>query len=330
MDGMGRRGGSASIIAATLSVALLGACSAGSGDDEGTAPSPTAPTANSGPTTQAPTPTPSSISVKEYTATLTKAVNPVAAALDELATAKRYKGLERRLTDVETTATKAASTLGRINPPPELTQPNAQLVAALRAFDGAAGRVSSKVDAKTLCTGSAARAGLGDAGGTSALRKAMASVSAKLPGDQPVLKLPSAGQQDDPRPSTGTFIRDVYRGARAELEIDNGGSADALVTLTKGDKPDISVYVRRGRTYTVKGVPDGTYTVYFSTGGHWDDTARAFGRSCAFSRFEDPLKFRTTRDARGIYWQNFRIGLEPFVGGNARTDDVDPNDFPDS
>ena len=122
----------------------------------------------------------------------------------------------------------------------------------------------------------------------------------------------------------------MNRNARAELEIQNGGSSDAVVTLTKGDKPDISVYVRRGRTYTVKGVPDGSYAVFFSGGGGWDDDARAFGRNCTFSRFADPLKFRTTRDARGIYWQNFRITLQPVIGGTARTDDVDPDDFPDS
>ena len=55
-----------------------------------------------------------------------------------------------------------------------------------------------------------------------------------------------------------------------------------------------------------------------------------FGKNCSFSRFEDPMKFRTTRDARGIYWQNFRITLQPVVGGTARTGDVDPDDFADS
>ncbi len=103
-----------------------------------------------------------------------------------------------------------------------------------------------------------------------------------------------------------------------------------MVTLSKGGKPAISVYVRKGRTYTVKGVSDGSYAVFFSGGAGWDGAARAFGRNCTFSRFEDPLRFRTTRDARGIYWQNYRITLQPVIGGAARTDEVDPDNFPDS
>jgi hypothetical protein len=31
-----------------------------------------------------------------------------------------------------------------------------------------------------------------------------------------------------------------------------------------------------------------------------------------------------------IYWQNFTITLQPVFGGTARTEDVDPDDFPDS
>ena len=70
--------------------------------------------------------------------------------------------------------------------------------------------------------------------------------------------------------------------------------------------------------------------VFFTAGSGWDGTIRAFGRDCAFSRFEDPLEFRTTRDdAGGIYWQNFTITLQPVVGGTARTEDVNPDDFPD-
>jgi hypothetical protein len=67
---------------------------------------------------------------------------------------------------------------------------------------------------------------------------------------------------------------------------------------------------------------------------HWQrqggPVVRQLGGHCAASRFEDPLKFRTTRDARGIYWQNFTITLQPVFGGTARTADVEPDDFPNS
>jgi hypothetical protein len=320
---MGWSGRTSRIIAATVSLLVIAACSAGSGSGEGTGQSQS-PT--DGPTAQPPT----SISIKDYSTRLTKVVGPLATALDRLATAKSYKGLERRVTDVSSAAANAATTLGPINPPAELVEPNAKLVAALQAFQGEAGRLSSKVDERSLCTGSVVRAGLGNADATSALRTALASVDAKLPGDQPALKLPAAGQKADPRPSNGSYVRDGNRSGRAELAIDNGGSADAVVTLSKEGKPAISVYVRKGKAYTVKNVSDGSYAVFFSGGSGWDDAAHAFGKNCSFSRFEDPLRFRTTRDARGIYWQNFRITLQPVIGGTARTNDVDPGDFPDS
>ena len=80
-----------------------------------------------------------SISVKEYSTRLTRAMAPLESALTRLATAKAYKGLERRVTDVETAALKAGTALGQLSPPAELGEPNAQLVTALRAFGGQRG-----------------------------------------------------------------------------------------------------------------------------------------------------------------------------------------------
>jgi hypothetical protein len=119
-------------------------------------------------------------------------------------------------------------------------------------------------------------------------------------------------------------------GGRGELTIDNGGSHDAVVTLSEGRRPAISLYVRKGKEYTVKGVPDGSYTVFFTGGADWDSAARAFGRDCAFQRFEDPLRFRTIQSATQIRWSAWTITLQPVAGGTAATADVDPNDFPDS
>lgn len=333
MDVMGWRGRASTVTAATVSVLLVGACSPGSGGGGGTGTGQTpAPPPSVSTSAPAPAPTPTPISTKDYTTRLTKALDPLASALDDLAAAKGYKGLTRRVTAVENgagKATAAVAALGQLNLPAEFVQPTAQLASALQAFDGALGRVGEKVDYRSLCTGSAVRARLGNEDPTAALRQGVASVYAKLPGDQRVLKLPAADQKSDARPSSGKLIRDVNRNGRAKLEIENNGSEDATVTLTKGNNPDITVYVRHGRSYTVRDVPQGTYRVYFSSGAGWDDTARGFGRDCAFSRFADPMKFRTTRDARGTYWTDFRITLDVVAGGTARTDDVDPDDYPE-
>jgi hypothetical protein len=312
---MGWRGSVPKILVATLSVLLVGACSGESGNGGGTA--------------QSQTPTPKAISVQEYGTTLAGAIDPLESALKNLAKAKAYKGLNGRVTAVETAAAKAVTKLSPITPPAELAGEHSQLVTALQAFHDELGGLSSKVGDRALCTGSAVRAGLGDADGTSTLRDALAAVSAKLPDVRPALTLPPAGQKGDARPSNGKLIRAGNGDGRGELTIDNGGSNDAVVTLSKGRKPAVSVYVRKNKKHTVKGVPDGTYAVFFTGGDAWDGTARAFGRNCAFQRFEDPMKFRTIRTATQIRWSVWTVTLQRVVGGTARTADVDPNDFPE-
>jgi hypothetical protein len=318
------RGGVRKILVVTSSLLLVSACSGESGNGGGTAQSQTPP-----PTVQSQSPSSRPISVQEYGAILAAAIKPLQSALKDLDEAKAYKGLKGRVTAVEAAAAKAVTVLSPITPPAELAQEHSQLVTAVQTFHDDLGGLSSKVGDKALCTGSAVRAGLGNADGTSALRAALAAVSAKLPGDQPALKLPAAGQKGDARPSNGKLIRTGNGDGRGELTISNGGSADAVVTLSKGRKPAVSVYVRKNKKHTVKGVPDGTYTVFFTGGGAWDDTARAFGRDCAFQRFEDPMEFRTTRTATQIGFSRWSITLQRVVGGTARTSDVDPNDFPE-
>jgi hypothetical protein len=270
------------------------------------------------------------MSVSEYAATVTKAINPLDAALKALAEAKAYKGLSRRIKAVTGAAQQATLTLGPVTPPAELAQPHAQLVSALRAFGDELDGLGSKVDGRALCTGSALRAGLGNADATAHLRAALTAVTTKLPGHRPALTLPAAGQKDDARPSNGELIHSGSGDGRGELTISNGGSDDAVVTLAKGKKPAVSIYVRKGKDYTLKGVPNGSYTVFFTGGSGWDDAAHGFGRNCAFQRFEDPLKFRTSRTGSLIRYSIWTISLRKVLGGNARTSKVDPNDFPDS
>lgn len=301
------------IIVAAVSLLLVGGCATVSGSGGGAAESP-----------------PQAVSVQEYETVLAGAVAPLDSALRRLADASAYKGLEERVATVETATDGAVVELGKVTPPAELSSEHPELVSALQTFQDELGELSAQVNDRGLCTGSAVWTSLGNADGTTALRDALAAVSAKLPDDPPALNLPSARDKGGSRPPNGKFLRAGQRDGQGELTVDNGGSGDAVVTLSKGSKPAFSVYVRKAKRYTVKGVPDGSYTVFFTGGADWDGRARAFGRNCAFQRFEEPLKFRTTRAAGQVFYQAYRITLQPVAGGTAQTDDVDPNDFPNS
>lgn len=259
---------------------------------------------------------------------MANALNPLGSALRDLNGAKAYKGLDARVTAAEKAAAQAATSLGQVTPPPEVAAEHPRLVSALQQFDGNLGAVGGDVGNRNLCTGSVVRDELGRSGGAVALGNAMTPLLAKLPGESLTLTLPVAGAKSPKRPANGKFVHSSSRVGRGTMTIDNNGSEDTLVTLARGHKPAISVYVREHKKFTVTGVNDGRYTTFFTSGTAWDPQAKAFGRQCSFQRFDDPMGFHTTRTATQIRWSTWKITLHKVVGGNAQTSEVDPDEFP--
>lgn len=132
----------------------------------------------------------------------------------------------------------------------------------------------------------------------------------------------------DRRLDNGQFVRAGSRTGRGELTIDNGGGQDAVVSLTTNKSPAFSVYVRNGSKYTVKGIRDGTYEIFFTTGVDWDSQNRAFTRDRTFQRFDDTLNFTTAKTASEIRWSTWTLTLHSVIDGTANTSEVNPNDFP--
>ncbi|MGH4008181.1 MAG: hypothetical protein ACRDTH_08510 [Pseudonocardiaceae bacterium] len=134
--------------------------------------------------------------------------------------------------------------------------------------------------------------------------------------------------QQDRRLDNGQFVRAGSRTGRGELTIDNGSGKDAVIALAKNKNPAFSVYVRNGSKYTVKGIRDGTYEIFFTAGTDWDSQNRAFTRDRTFQRFDDTMDFATTKTSTEIRWSTWTITIHPVVGGNANASEVNPNDFP--
>lgn len=318
----GSRGGMFKTAVVLTVVCALGACDGGnnSGGSSGTGGAGGTKAGQTG----------AAVSPEVYRTTLLGVTTPINKALSALAGAGSFKELSARIANLESAASQATVRLEQQAPPAAVAAEHAKLVAALRQFDDDLNTLSDDVGGRDLCTASSARAQLGQADGTTALRAAAAALTAKAPDDKLSLALPAAARTAAHRLPNGHFVRSGRRGGRGTLTIDNGGDSDAVITLAKGKHPIISVYVRKDKKYKVTGVGDGSYKVFFTGGVDWDGKARRFARKCAFQQFDDKLTFRTTRTATQIRWSTWEISLQPVLGGTARTSDIDPGEYPNT
>ena len=81
------------------------------------------------------------------------------------------------------------------------------------------------------------------------------------------------------RLANGYVVKRSASGGRAHVRIKNGTGADALAVLTRTSnksKPVVAVYVRKGQTARIKGIPDGSYILWDCCGDDFNWTMRDF------------------------------------------------------
>lgn len=129
------------------------------------------------------------------------------------------------------------------------------------------------------------------------------------------------------RPLSGTIVLDRRPpGSTGELTVENGGFVDGLIILVNSNEiPVVAFYVRYGSTYTLDGIPDGIYSIYFSTGQDWDGVEKVFTIPYSYMRFEELIDFVTT----ATQYRTWELTLQPVVGGTAETTSVGPTGFPE-
>ncbi|TYB59456.1 FecR domain-containing protein [Nonomuraea sp. PA05] len=246
-------------------------------------------------------------------------------AITGLAGARGVKALDQRVGRAEEELSGAADALAALTPPEAVRTQHETYVTSLRDVATELGATTDKVGARDLCTSSAVLADLGDK--LNALDQAGKELQSA--GDYPAdVVSVKAGERQSRRLRNGSFIRKSTLNGRSSLEIDNGSSLDAVITVVKGKSKVFSVYVRKKAKFKVRGVRDGSYKIYFTHGADWDGKNKAFTRDCSFERFEKNVKFKTTFTATQILWHDWRITLHSIAGGNVRTSPVDPDDFP--
>ncbi len=124
---------------------------------------------------------------------------------------------------------------------------------------------------------------------------------------------------------TGTYLVRRVESGMGELRIKNGLNDDALVQATRrGGPTEIAVYLRRRSSFTVTGIPEGVYVLYFSTGRCWDTRSLHFSMPQVSRRFQQLLNFHSLDLGTKTRYFSFNVTLHSGSGGTAQTLDATP------
>jgi hypothetical protein len=263
-------------------------------------------------------------SPEEYQDALTATDSALATGWRKLAAARTPATVRNAADALALTAESEAEKLADVEPPVQAASAHDALVSALEA-------VSAELSAgstENVCAGSSAIPRLSRAAALDQFRAAARALSTADPAHPYRVGtwVPKATKDPKRRLSNGKFLKRTTTGGAGELRIKNGAGTDGVVSIVAGGskRPTIVVYVRGKQNFTVRGLRDGTYRVFLSTGTDWDSAAKTFSRNCSFERFDDTFKFRTTATTYTI-WE---ISLQAVSGGNATATAVSPEDFP--
>ncbi|MFD0275432.1 hypothetical protein ACFVHB_16215 [Kitasatospora sp. NPDC127111] len=311
---VGLAAGTALLLAACSSGGSGGSDAFGLGSGNSGAPSASA--------TSTPTPTPTPTPTKPpYGPILTGYIDPVSAALGKLNAAASLDAFSTALQEASTAASSAGSGLGLADEPAAVYTARRQLVTALSQLSTDLTKVRGDIKKKKVCAVTSAFAEVGQSEGLKAVPAALAQMTAA--GYPTTFNVPQTPQLQTRSLDNGTMVREGRLRGHGVLNVDNGGSADAVVSLAKDGKSIHSIYVGKGKKASIEGIEDGTYEVFFSGGVDWDATLKAFTQNCDFSKFDDTMAYETGRT-----YTSWSITLQPTVGGNAKTSDVDEDKFP--
>jgi hypothetical protein len=127
--------------------------------------------------------------------------------------------------------------------------------------------------------------------------------------------------------------KSYYLNGLGELQIKNGTNLDAIAKLVNMtiNKSIFTVYIKANSTYTIKNVKDGNYKLFFNLGNDWNSQIKAFNVNSGYEVFEDLFDFTTREYEEGDYirtrYSKFEVTLNPVIGGNAETKNVNAVEF---
>jgi hypothetical protein len=116
---------------------------------------------------------------------------------------------------------------------------------------------------------------------------------------------------------------------RHAVTIENNNSKDAIVKLedTSTGETYRLVFVRRGQTYKISEVRDGTFIIKFALGSDYSPSQKIFLRGLEVMQFDEADTLQTTWSGNTVYYSTLTVSLAPVVGGNADSTKINPRDF---
>jgi hypothetical protein len=133
--------------------------------------------------------------------------------------------------------------------------------------------------------------------------------------------------------SSGTILLDtMFPRGLGELNIKNAKTdKDAVAILVRSGslEPLIAVYINAEDKNTMKGIQDGTYTLYYSLGQDYDPVARQFTRNAEYYRLANVLSYATTSQTTRTQFKWSWTVADVTIGyGNSQPVAVGKNGFP--
>jgi phage FluMu protein Com len=130
-------------------------------------------------------------------------------------------------------------------------------------------------------------------------------------------------------PNGSRIMPDVGSNGYGELEVQNGTSEDAVLSLydSAADETVRDVYVQARHSVRMKGIPKGTYQLAYTAGLDWDDGDAIFRCDPEYAQFERDFGFTEERNEEGVQYQTITVTLHPVIGGNIRTKRISREEF---
>ena len=140
-----------------------------------------------------------------------------------------------------------------------------------------------------------------------------------------------------PRPKNGFspynawLGRGVYNNSNNRFEIENSNETDAVVLLVSANWPETKIrneYIRKGQSFEMSGVPNGTYYLQWTSGNTWDPNKTVGSMTGGFICDESFTKTQNSNDWMTVSGgQGWTVTLYSVTGGDVESEDINASEF---